>query len=108
MQLLPASLFVVFVYRPQLLSMILFAVGVVLASVSMGIGQWSQLHTDRLDTSFVDGVESSIMNGATLKTISLLSRCVSYDHTQSIVELGLTTDDQPQVNMWSVVVSLLV
>lgn len=70
--------------------MILFAVGVVLASVSMGIGQWSQLEIDRVD--------NSVMNGATFKTQSLLSRCVSYELTSEIIELGLTVEHQPMVN----------
>ena len=69
--------------------MILFAVGLILTSVSMGIGQWSQLDTDRVD--------NSVMNGATFKTQSLLSRCVSYELTREIVELGLTLADQPEV-----------
>lgn len=73
----------------QLFSLILLGVVVVLASVSMGIGQWSRFDTDRMDSSIVDG--------ATLKTQSLLSRCVSYELTQEIVELGLSSEQQPQV-----------
>lgn len=73
----------------KLFSLILFAIGVILASVSMGIGQWSQLDTDRLD--------SSVMDGATFKSHSLLSRCISYELTREIIELGLTLDQQPQV-----------
>lgn len=57
----------------------------------MGIGQWSRLDTDRVDTAIVDG--------ATMKTHSLLSRCVSYEFTQAIVEQGLTLEEQPQVGM---------
>lgn len=73
----------------QLFSLILLAVVVVLASVSMGIGQWSRFDTNRVDDVVVDG--------STLKTQSLLSRCVSYELTQAIVELGLAIDQQPQV-----------
>ncbi len=53
-------------------------VGVVLASVSMGIGQWARLDTDRFDNDTKDG--------GTFKTLGLLSRCVSYELTQEIVE----------------------
>ncbi len=39
----------------------------------------------------------SFIDGATMKTQSLLSRCVSYELTQAIVEQGLTLEEQPQV-----------
>ena len=54
--------------------------GVVLASVSMGIGQWARFDTDRVD--------NTVSDGATFKTQSLLSRCVSYELTQAILEQG--------------------
>lgn len=60
-----------------------------MGSVGMGIGQWSSFDTDRVDNSVVDG--------STFKTQSLLSRCVSYELTQEIVELGLSLEEQPQV-----------
>ncbi len=67
----------------------MLGVGVILASVSMGIGQWSRLDTDRMSDIGLDG--------ATFKAQSLLSRCISFDLTQDIVEQGLTLDEQPQV-----------
>ena len=71
----------------KLLSLILFGIGVILGSVSMGIGQWSRLETDRVDNSIVDG--------STFKTQSLLSRCISYDFTRAIVDQGLTLELRP-------------
>ena len=62
--------------------------GVILASVSMGIGQWARFDTDRVD--------NSIKDGATFKTLGLLSRCVSYDLTKAIVEQGT---GEPQVRL---------
>lgn len=76
----------------QLFTLILLAIGVILGSVGMGIGQWTRFDTDRVDNSVVDG--------STFKTQSLLSRCVSYELTQEIVELGLSIDEQPQVGAW--------
>jgi hypothetical protein len=55
----------------------------------MGIGEWARFDTNRVDDSVVDG--------STFKTQSLLSRCIDYDLTQEIVELGLALDRQPQV-----------
>lgn len=67
----------------------MLAVGVILGSVGMGIGQWSRFDTNRVDDPVVDG--------STFKTVSLLSRCISYDLTREIVELGLAPEDEPQV-----------
>ena len=78
-----------FNFPKQLFTLFLLAVGVVLGSVGMGIGEWSRFDTDRVDNLVVDG--------STFKTVSLLSRCVSYELTQEIVELGLALELQPQV-----------
>lgn len=73
----------------QLFSLILLAIGVILGSVSIGIGQWSRLETDRND--------GAVNDGATVKTLGLLSRCVSYSLSTEISSLGLSQDEQPQV-----------
>ena len=73
----------------QLFSLILLVLGVILGSVSIGIGQWSRLDTDRVDGGLLDG--------ATVKTQGLLSRCVSYTLTTEILSLGLSLNEQPQV-----------
>lgn len=51
-----------------------------MAAVSLGIGQWARLDTDRFNNDTIDG--------GTFKTLGLLSRCVSYEVTQDIVEAG--------------------
>lgn len=76
----------------SLFTVILLAIGVILGSVGMGIGQWARFDTDRLDNLVVDG--------STFKTQSLLSRCVSYDLTQEIIAQGL--EDPPQSGCVSV------
>ena len=73
----------------QLFSLILLAIGVILGSVSIAIGQWSRLETDRRDAGVTDGT--------TVKTLGLLSRCVSYTLTTEILSRGLSLDQQPQV-----------
>lgn len=76
----------------QLFSVILLAIGLILGSVSIGIGQWSRLETDRND--------GEVMDGATVKTLGLLSRCVSYTLTTEVLSLGLSQEDQPQVRCY--------
>lgn len=61
----------------------------ILGIVSIGIGQWSRLETVRSD----EGVQ----DGATVKTVGLLDRCISYVITTEILELGLSLDQQPTV-----------
>lgn len=61
----------------------------ILGAVSVGIGQWSRFETERRDSGVIDG--------ATFKTQGLLSRCISYDVTVEILELGLSLEQQPQV-----------
>lgn len=73
----------------QLFSLILLAIGVILGSVSIGIGQWSRLDTDRQD--------GGVNDGTTFKSLGLLTRCVSYTLTTEIMSLGLSLDEQPQV-----------
>ena len=74
----------------QLFSLILLSIGVILGAVSIGIGQWSRLETDRKD--------GGVNDGATVKTLGLLSRCVSYTLTTEVLSLGLSLDEQPQVH----------
>ena len=57
--------------------------------MSIGIGQWSRLETDRVD--------GGVLDGATVKTQGLLSRCISYTLTTEILSLGLSLNEQPQV-----------
>ena len=73
----------------QLFSLILLALGLILGAVSVGIGQWSRLETVRSDNGVQDGM--------TVKTIGLMSRCISYTVTTEILELGLALDQQPMV-----------
>ena len=57
--------------------------------MSIGLGQWARLDTDRVDLEALDG--------ATFKSQGLLSRCVSYDLTGDIRDLQLPLAEQPQV-----------
>jgi len=54
----------------------------------MGIGQWARFDTDRID--------KGINDGATFKTLGLLTRCVSYDLTKAIIEQGT---GEPEVSL---------
>ncbi len=75
----------------QLLSLIVLVIGVILGAVSIGIGaDWSRLETVRLNEGVPDG--------ATVKNVGLLSRCVQYTVTTEIEELGLSLDQQPSVS----------
>ena len=75
---------------PQLFSLILFLIALILGAVSAGLDQWARLDTDRYLGSEVDG--------STFKTQGLLQRCVSYDLSSDIRALQLPLDQQPQSN----------
>lgn len=71
-----------------LFSLLLLGVGLCLGAVSIGLGQWARLDTDRVALEALDG--------ATFKSQGLLSRCVSYDLTGDIRDLQLPLAEQPQ------------
>ena len=84
------NIFIV-VTLPQLFSLILLAIGVILGAVSIGIGEWTRLETVR--------TSEGVPDGATVKSVGLTSRCISYTITTEILELGLSLDEQPTVRI---------
>ncbi len=85
------NIFIV-VTLPQLFSLILLAIGVILGAVSIGIGEWTRLETVR--------TSEGVPDGATVKSVGLTSRCISYTITTEILELGLSLDEQPTVRKY--------
>lgn len=75
---------------PQLFSLILLVIGLILGAVGTGLNQWARLDTVR---SFSSG---GTADGATYKTQGLLERCISYDLSTDILDLQLPSDRLPQ------------
>ena len=77
-------------HTPQLFSLLLLVIALILGAVGTGLDQWARLDTVR---SFSSGGSA---DGSTYKTQGLLRRCISYDLSTDILNRQLPSDQLPQ------------